>query len=89
MEGKKKLMSLLGSAVILGLGAEGSATFAGEGKCAGMKGETQQKTKEATCAGMKKEEEKKEEEKTKKKMKEMACGGQMVCGGMMKQKGGS
>ena len=49
MEGKKKLMSLLGSAVILGLGAEGATlSYAGEGKCAGMKGEAQQKAEEST-----------------------------------------
>lgn len=85
MERKKKLMSLLGSAVILGLGAEGATlSYAGEGKCAGMKGEAQQKAEEST-----KEEKKKQEEKAREKMKEMTCGGQMACGGMMKQKGGS
>ena len=86
MEGKKKLMSLLGSAVILGLGAEGATlSYAGEGKCAGMKGEAQQKAEEST----KEEKRKKQEEKAREKMKEMTCGGQMACGGMMKQKGGS
>jgi len=85
MDKKQKLMSLLGSAVILGLGA-GSATqaIAGEGKCAGMKGGAQtEKSKEASCAGMKKE----EKEKTKKKSKEMTCAGPGGCGGKMKKEG--
>ncbi|WP_457601147.1 hypothetical protein [Hydrogenivirga sp.] len=84
MDRKQKLMSLLGSAVLLGLGAEGAIpAHAGEGKCAGMKpGEKTQQTKEATCAGMKKE----GEEKTKKKKtKEMTCAGPGGCGGKMKK----
>ncbi len=83
MNRKQKLISLLGSAVILGLGAEGVApAHAGEGKCAGMKGgDKSQQTKEATCAGMKKE----EKEKTKKKQKEMTCAGPGGCGGKMKK----
>jgi len=83
MDRKQKLMSLLGSAVILGLGAEGGTpSYAGEGKCAGMQGgDKSQQTKEATCAGMKKE----EEEKTKKKQKEMTCAGPGGCGGKMKK----
>lgn len=86
MKGKQKLMTLLGSAVLFGLGAEGVApSYAGEGKCAGMNKGSQQKTKEATCAGMKKE----EKEKGKKKTKEMTCGGPGVCGGKMKPKEGS
>lgn len=86
MDKKQKLMSLLGSAVILGLGAGGATqAIAGEGKCAGMKGGTQtEKSKEATCAGMKKEEEK---EKTKKKNKEVTCAGPGGCGGKMKKEG--
>lgn len=85
MDNKQKLLSLLGSAVILGLGAGGATqAIAGEGKCAGMKSGTQtEKNKEATCAGMKKE----EKEKEKKKQKEMTCAGPGGCGGKMKKEG--
>ena len=83
MKGKQRLMTLLGSAVLLGLGAEGvTPSHAGEGKCAGMNKGMQQKAKEATCAGMKKE----KKEETKKKTKEMTCGGPGGCGGKMKPK---
>ncbi len=74
MDKKKKLLGLLGSAVLFGITADGSVSaHAGEGKCAGMKGKPQQ-TKEASCGGMKKEKEKKKEDK---KPKEMTCGGNM------------
>ena len=82
MKGKEKLMGLLGSAVILGLGAEGASTVhAAEGKCGNMNKGAEQKTEKG-----KKEEKKKKE---KKKTKEMACGGQGACGGQMKQKDGN
>ena len=93
MDRKQKLISLLGSAVILGLGAEGvTPAQAGEGKCAGMKGDKSQQTKEATCAGMKKQNKEAtcagmKKEKTKKKQKEMTCAGPGGCGGKMNKEG--
>ncbi|EDP76330.1 hypothetical protein [Hydrogenivirga sp. 128-5-R1-1] len=85
MDKKHRLMSLLGSAVILGLGAEGmTQAHAGEGKCAGMKNtEGSGQTKEATCGGMKKE----EKDKAKKKQKEMTCAGPGGCGGKPSKEG--
>ena len=92
MRGKEKLMTLLGSAVLLGLGAEGiTPAHGGEGKCAGMNRGAQQKTKEMTCGGpggcggkMKAKEatcagmEKGTKEKAKKKVKKNK---EMTCGG--------
>ncbi len=84
MDKKKKLITLLGSAVVFGLGSEAIASsHGGEGKCAGMKKGPSQ-TQEATCAGMKKD----EKEKTKKKPKEGVCAGQGTCGGKMDTKEG-
>lgn len=92
MNGKQKLMSLLGSAVLLGLGAEGvTPAHAGEGKCAGKTGGTNtEKAKEATCAGMKKEGKEATcagTKEKKKKTKEMTCAGPGGCGGKMKKDG--
>ena len=65
MDMKQKLIGLLGSAVILGLGVEGSTpAHAGEGKYAGMEKGAEQ-TKEATHTGMKKDEKQKSKKKTK------------------------
>jgi len=89
MKGKHKLMTLLGSAVLLGLGAEGVNPSHAQESSGPDKG-TQERSKEATCAGMTKEKkQKKKEDKTKKKQKEMVCGGPGACGGKMKPQGGS
>ena len=84
---KEKIMSLLGSAVILGLGSGGVATTnAMEGRCGNMKGGGKAESqREMTCGGMmdKKEDQK---EEMKKKQKEMTCAGQGGCGGMTKPK---
>ncbi len=74
MDKKRKILSLLGSAVIFGLSSEAVASSPGG---------------EATCAGMKKApqtKEEKEKKDKKKKPKEMTCAGQGTCGGMMEKK---
>lgn len=93
MKGKEKLMTLLGSAVLLGLGAEGvTPAHGGEGKCAGMNKGAQQKTREMTCGGsgacggkMKAKDsadaDKQKGEKEKAKKKKMKKNKEMVCGG--------
>ena len=81
MKGKEKLMTLLGSAVILGLGAEGATpAYSAEGQGGDVNKGAEQKTKDVK----KKEEKKKKDKKT----KEMTCGGPGACGGQMKPKDG-
>ena len=81
----KKLIALLGSAVVFGLGGTASAQpKQGESTCGAMGGNMK---KMETQKGEKKEEGKKKKDE-KKKQKEMTCGGQMTCGGNMKNQGG-
>lgn len=80
----KKLIALLGSAVVFGLGGTASAQpKQGESTCGAMGGNMK---KMETQKGEKEEGKKKKDEK--KKQKEMTCGGQMTCGGNMKKQGG-